>query len=228
MSVANCDLTEMVRREMNAVGWLILQLIKGESPNALNAFVDKHTQLLTKLNEKRSVVVDPIHSSDLDIEIRNLQDLQAALPTLQNVILNTPKLDAENKLPKEMEAAIQKVIVHDMTLHNLCDWHKKIMECLSWTLLGKKSITHKIDSLCKVIRGYEKKVGIRGLSKDKKDDILIKWKNAKLMLGFLMTFNQAAVPTMGMRMSRKSCMKKGMMYVKRSSSKRNKAYCRKK
>lgn len=228
MSVTNHDLYEMVRCEMNSIGCLMLQLIKGESSNALNEFVDKHTQLLNKLNEKKSAVVDPIHSSDLDIEIRNLQDLQSALPTLQNVILNTPKLDAENKLPKEMEAAIQKVTVHDMTLYNIFDWHEKIMECLSWALLGKKSLTHKIESLCKVIRGYEQKVGIKGLSKDKKDDILIKWKNAKLMLGFLMTFNQAAVPTMGMRMSRKSCMKKGMMYVKRSSSKRNKAYCRKK
>ena len=98
------------------------------------------------------------------------------------------------------------------------------MECISWALLGKKPLSHSIESLCKVIRGYEQKVGIPGLSKDKKDDILIKWKNAKLMLGFLMKFNQA-VPMMGMRTTKKSCMKKGMMYVKRS---RNKAYCRKK
>jgi hypothetical protein len=227
MSVTNCDLAEMVQWEMNSVGWLILQLIKDESPNALNAFVDKHTQLLAKLNEKKSAVVEPIHSSDLGIEIRNLQDLQTALPTLQQVISSTPKLDAENKLPQEMEAVIQKVIVHDMTLHSLYCWQKEIMECISWSLLGKKPLSHSIESLCKVIRGYEQKVGIPGLSKDKKDDILIKWKNAKLMLAFLIKFNQA-VPMMGIRMSKKSCVKKGMVYVKRSSSKRNKAYCRKK
>lgn len=227
MSVTNCDLAEMVRLEMNSVGCLILELIKDESPNALNAFVDKHTHLLNKLIEKKSIVKDPVHLSDLDIEIRTLQDLQKAIPTLQKVISNTPKLDDENKLPKEMEEAIQKVNVHDMTIHSLYCWQKEIMECLSWTLLGKASLSHLIESLCKVIRGYEQKVGIQGLSKDKKDDILIKWKNAKLMVGFLMKFNKT-VNMMGIRMSRKSCMKKGKMYVARSSSKRNKAYCRKK
>ena len=227
MSVTNCDLSEMVQCEMDSVGFLILDLINGANASVLNAFVDKHTQLLVKLNEKKSAVAEPIHSEDIKIEIRNLNDLQASLPTLQQVISSTPKLDTDNKLPPVMESKIQQVIIHDMTLHCLCDWQKYIMESVSWALLGQDSIKDKIESLCEIIRGYEQKVGIPGISKDKKDDILIQWKNAKLMLGFLIKFNEA-VPTLGMRMSRKSCLKKGMVHVKRSSSKRNKAYCRKK
>ena len=236
MSVTNCAISHMVESELKHVGYLLLVLLRNENPNELNEFVARHTILLSKIDEKQKNVVDPIHVDDLKIERSVLLKLQNALPSLKQAVADAPRLDANGNLPNEYEAKISAVQGKEKTMHEIWHCYKHCLECLAWRLLSGK-LLEAMDELCELIKSIQLKVSVAGISKDKKDDLLIMWKNAKLILSLVMKLAQAnpksndMLQVMGKRtksMSKKQCARKSMKWVKRAKSGRNKSYCRSK
>lgn len=214
----NCQLTCMVDCEMKSVGRLLVELLN-KNDKELDLFVEKHTLLLSQLRDKMNQVTDTNHKHDLKVNETNLLQLQNALPSIKKSLVMV-----NDTLPKEVTDMIEKSSSEDMTKHGIVKWYEEIMECLSWTLLRPSKVKHTMESMAKLIKSIQDYIKNVSLSTDKKNDLLILWKNLKNVLYFLYTFTGKSNMT-GKRMSKKQCMKNDMKWVKRSN--RARGYCRK-
>jgi len=186
MSLTNYALSEMVEKEMTLLSLLILQFLKNEpdNENHLQEFVNKHDTLCKKLEEKLNQVKDPLNIDDIKIELNNLNKVKENIGLIKKVISKTPEMLDENVVNK-----INKLPENKMTFCSLCKWYCHKMECVSWSLIHTEKLDKNSNELMKLIKSIQDKVSLPGLDDDKKEDLLIMWNNAKLLLSFLITFN---------------------------------------
>jgi hypothetical protein len=74
----------------------------------------------------------------------------------------------------------------DATMHGLNNWYKEMFEHLGWMILAKdRNMTDKIqtyvNSLHRLVSALEQKVA-KVHDVDHKEDLLIMWKNTKILL----------------------------------------------
>ena len=195
----NCAISSMVEHEMKHASILILTLLRGDDPNALDHFVEKHMLLLERIEAKLREVHDAMHVDDLNIERQQLINLQNALPMIKKKIQGVKThgiVNAEGK-------------AKDMSIHCLIHWYQCAMEKIIWVVLYPEKISHALQELGVLVHSIHKKSMLKGITMDQKDDLHIMESNANLLYAFVNSLKYMSFTGMNNRKSlTRSCTKR--------------------
>jgi len=181
MSFTNCSISHMVEHEMKHAGYLILSLLRSDDPHALDRFVDKHTRLLSRIEEKQRTVQDAIHVDDLKIEKENLMHVQAALPLIQQKVQTVRR-----KGRIEVEGYDKA-----MTMHGLVCWYEHVLDKLIWVVLHPEKVQHCLHEMGTLVHSIRAKSMLYGITPDQHDDLTIMEANASMLYSFVSELSSA-------------------------------------
>ena len=229
---------------MKIVGMTLLHVFieKQVEEGALDRFVEEHERLRSKIVQRLEEVQDPVIQQDLNLCVKDLDQLQDGLPTVKTLLTGTDAAEIEGWLTSWREEHDAKVC----SIHDLKCWYHHDQKNVAWSvkevLAGKDTsmLNSQLQSISRLIHAIEHKIHDESICneihKDKRDDLLIMWDQSKSLLALL---NRMVQPSKSStkeedansgrkkkkRMSRKRI--KSRVCITKSATGRNRGYFRK-
>ena len=151
-NIITCDLEKQIEFFFKDVGSTIRSLLQyKDDPHVLKHFLEKHKLILARIEKKMSVLSDPLHKLDLQLEYDKLKGIERIVPLIENAITygSLDSITIPEKKSKEAK---------DKTMKDISDWTNRILENMSSTLLHPERIDKELQMISDVYFNIQKKL----------------------------------------------------------------------